>query len=65
MIVRIGITDSMRELQVELGDGAMVDEIRAALAADDGTVWLRDRHGNEFAVRTTCVAWVEVDPSAS
>lgn len=64
MIVRIGIADSIRELQVELDDETMVDEIRAALTGDDGTVWLRDQSGNELAVRTTCVAWVEVDPSA-
>ncbi len=65
MIVRIGIADSIRELRLELDDDATVDQVRAALAADHGTVWLQDRHGNEFAVRTEFVTWVEVDPSAS
>lgn len=65
MIVRIGIVDFARELRIELDDDATVDEIRTALAADDETVWwLQDRHGNEYAVRTALVSWVEVDPSA-
>lgn len=65
MIVRIGIVDVARELRIELNDDATVDEVRAALAAGDGTVWwLQDRHGNEYVVRTAQVSWVEVDPSA-
>lgn len=63
-IVRIGIVDSIRELRIELNDDAIVDEIRASLVTDGETVWLHDRHGNEFAVQPEFVAWVEVDPSA-
>lgn len=63
MIVRIGIVDSIRELRVDMGDDAVVDEIRSSLAAAGETVWLQDRYGNEFAVRTEFVTWVEVDPS--
>lgn len=63
MIVRIGIVDSLSELRVELDHDVDVDEIRSGLAVSD-IVWLRDRHGNEVAVRTSCVAWVEFDPSA-
>lgn len=64
MIIRIGIVDSIRELRVELSDDAVVEEIRASLAVDGETVWLHDRFGSEFAVRTEFVTWVEVDPSA-
>ncbi|HUF99665.1 MAG TPA: DUF3107 family protein [Ilumatobacter sp.] len=60
----MGIVDSVQELRVELTDDAMAEEVRDRLAKVGAVVWLRDRHGSEFAVRTEFVSWVEIEPSA-
>jgi hypothetical protein len=62
--VRIGVTYSPKELDIELGPDVDRDELKqrieAALAENDGVLWLRDNHGREFAVPTSKVAYVEI-----
>jgi Protein of unknown function (DUF3107) len=62
MDVRIGIVQSMKELDVELGE----DVDRAALEADitaalsSGSVlWLTDRRGRRVAIPSERIAYVE------
>ena len=69
MDVRIGIVQSMKELDIELPEDAdrqkVLDEIEAKLA-DDGTIlWLTDRKGRQVGVPVAKVAYVEVDPPVS
>ncbi|MGD0311190.1 MAG: DUF3107 domain-containing protein [Acidimicrobiales bacterium] len=69
MDVRIGIVQSMKELDIELPEDAdrqkVLDEIEAKLA-DDGTIlWLTDRKGRQVGVPVAKVAYVEVDPPSS
>lgn len=69
MDVRIGIVQSMKELDVELPDGAdraqVLADIEAALAEDGRILWLTDRKGRQVGVPVGKVAYVEVDPPSA
>jgi hypothetical protein len=62
MEIRIGIVQSMRELEVELAEGtdrdALMKEVEAALAADQ-VLWLTDRKGRRVGVPAARVAYIE------
>ena len=64
MDVRIGITQSMRELEVDLPEDTDRKKLRAdidaALAKDDGILWLTDKKGREVAVPAAKIAYVEL-----
>lgn len=64
MDVRIGITDTPKELEVELGDDtdrdAVLTDISKALDKGDGVLWLTDRRGRQVGVPVVKVAYVEV-----
>lgn len=63
MDVRIGIVQTPKELEVELGEDVdrerLLSEIEAALA-DDAVLWLTDRRGRRVGVPVAKVAYVEV-----
>jgi Protein of unknown function (DUF3107) len=63
--VRIGITNTPKELEVEMGEGAdrdqVVAEIEAALSDSAGILWLTDRRGRRIGVPSAKVAYIEVD----
>ncbi len=63
MDVRIGIVQTPKELEVELGEDVdrerLLSEIEAALAAD-AVLWLTDRRGRRVGVPVAKVAYVEV-----
>lgn len=67
MDVRIGVTHTTREIEVELDDDADRDKvvagIEAALANEDGVVWLDDRRGRRYGIPVAKVAWIEIDHS--
>ncbi len=69
MDVRIGIVQSMKELDIELPDDADHDKVLAdietALAAEGTILWLTDRKGRQVGVPVAKVAYVEVDPPVS
>jgi len=62
--VRIGIVQSPKELEVELGDQvkreAVMSDIESALSNPDGVLWLTDRKGRQVAIPVTKIAYVEV-----
>lgn len=62
MDVRIGITQTPKELELEVD--AETDEIvkliDEALGQDAGTLWLTDRKGRRVGVPAAKVAYVEV-----
>lgn len=68
MDVRIGIIQSTKELDVELGDDVtredVLADIEAALADANGVLWLTDRRGRRVGVPTAKVAYVEVGGTA-
>ena len=69
MDVRIGITQTPKELEVEMADDAdrdqVVSEIEKLLKTGDGVLWLTDRKGRRVGVPVVKVAYVEVGAPAS
>ena len=63
MDVRIGLTQTPKELEVQLGDdadaSALRDLVDAALAAGS-TLWLTDRKGRQVGVPAEKLAYVEI-----
>ena len=69
MDVRIGIVQSIKELEVELGEDvdrdAVMADIEEALSNAEGVLWLTDRKGRRVAVPVAKVAYVEVGAPVS
>ncbi len=69
MDVRIGITQTPKELEVEMPDDAdgdkVVAEIEKLLKSGDGVLWLTDRKGRRVGVPVVKVAYVEVGEPSS
>jgi hypothetical protein len=61
--VRIGIVQTAKELEVEMGDDVdrdkLLKQVEAALAGD-AVLWLTDRRGRRVGVPVEKVAYVEV-----
>ena len=68
MEVRIGIVQSMKEIDVELPDDAdrdkVVKEVEAALNSDS-VLWLTDRKGRRVGVAARRISYVELGTPAS
>ena len=65
MNIRIGMSHTPKELEIELEDGTgddVVEEITKAVTEDTGVLWLTDRKGRRVGVVTAKVAWIEVGP---
>ncbi len=64
MDVRIGVTYSPKELDLDLGDDvdrrALKKTIEDALSDDDGVLWMTDKRGREVAIPSSKVAYVEL-----
>ena len=64
MDVRIGITQTPKEIEVELSDDAERDKVLAdmekLLKTGDGVLWLTDRKGRRVGIPVAKVAYVEV-----
>jgi hypothetical protein len=62
--VRIGITQTPKEIEVELSDDADRDKVLAdiekLLKTGDGVLWLNDRRGRRVGIPVAKVAYVEV-----
>ena len=67
MDVRIGVTYSAKEIDIELGDDADRTELRAridaALGKDDGILWLTDRRGRDVGIPSEKIAYIEIGSS--
>ena len=68
MDVRIGISQLMREIEVDIDDAISRDDLKAhiseALSDDDNVLWMTDRRGREIAVPAARVAYVEIGSPA-
>ncbi len=66
MDVRIGIVQSMKELDIELPDDAdrnkVLADIEEAMGEESRILWLTDRKGRQVGVPVGKVAYIELDP---
>jgi len=62
--VRIGVTQSPKEIEVDLGEDAdpktVVKSVEDALSGDLGVLWLTDRKGRRVGIPAAKVAYVEI-----
>ena len=68
MEIRIGIVQSMKEIEIELADDAdrdtVIAQVESALQSES-VLWLTDRKGRKVGVPALRVAYVEVGVPAS
>lgn len=64
MDVRIGVTYTAKELDIELPADATGEDVQAqvdeALTGDAAMLWLTDKKGRRFGVPTEKLAYVEI-----
>ena len=69
MDVRIGIVQSMKELEVELPDGtdqaALSAQVEEAMSEANNVLWLTDRRGKRIGVPSARIAYVELGENES
>ena len=67
MDVRIGIIQTIKELEIELPEGTKREDVLAdvekALGQPDGVLWLTDKRDRSVAVPSARIAYVEVGSS--
>jgi len=67
--VRIGVTYTGKELEVELADDtdreAIAKQIDAAVAGTSPVLWLTDRKGKTVGVPSEKIAYIEIGRSTS
>lgn len=63
MDVRIGVSQSPKELDVELPDDADVATLKADIdkaLADGSTLWITDRKGRQVGIPAEKIAYLEI-----
>lgn len=66
MEVRIGVTQTPREIEIEVADtdrDKVVQDIESSLANGEGVLWLTDRRGRTVGVPSAKVAYIEISPT--
>lgn len=63
MDVRIGVSQTPKEIDVELPDDVDADAVKALLdkaLADGASLWLTDRKGRQVGVPAEKIAYIEI-----
>ena len=64
MDVRIGVINTVKEIDVELASDVDRDKVRkqidSVLADESGVLWLTDRTGRDIAVPAAKIAYIEI-----
>ena len=68
MDIRIGITQALREIALEVEDDAKAREalkssVDAALKGETETLWITDKKGRDIAIPSAKIAYVEIGSS--
>ena len=62
--VRIGVTYTPKEIDVELGSDADAAAVKAdieqALANENGVLWLTDKRGRQVGIPVSKLAYIEI-----
>ncbi|HVM08640.1 MAG TPA: DUF3107 domain-containing protein [Acidimicrobiales bacterium] len=65
MEIRIGVTQTPREIEVDLEDGdaaALRSQVESAVGSETGMLWLTDRRGRTVGVPAAKIAYIEISP---
>ncbi|MFV2039586.1 MAG: DUF3107 domain-containing protein [Acidimicrobiales bacterium] len=68
MIVRIGVSDTPKELEVEMDDDAVAQikaDVESVMTEAEGVLWLTDRHGRQIGVPAARIAYVDLGEPGS
>ena len=64
MEIRIGVTYSPKEIEIEMDDDAagdaLVEQISASVGEDGSMLWLTDRKGRRVGIPTAKLAYIEI-----
>ena len=64
MDVRIGVTQSPKEIEVELSGDADAAKVKAdiekSMGQEDGVLWLTDKRGRQVGIPVGKVAYIEI-----
>lgn len=63
MDVRIGVSQTAKEIEIELEDDAEAKTVRADLdkaLTDEATFWITDKKGRQVGVPAAKIAYVEI-----
>ncbi len=64
MEIRIGVTYSPKEIEIDMDDDsagdALVEQISASVGEDGSMLWLTDKKGRRVGVPTAKLAYVEI-----
>ena len=63
MDVRIGVSQTAKEIDVELPDGVDADSVKSTLdkaLADGGSFWLTDKKGRQVGIPAEKIAYIEI-----
>ncbi|HEX2047852.1 MAG TPA: DUF3107 domain-containing protein [Acidimicrobiales bacterium] len=64
MEIRIGVTYSPKEIEIDLEDevagDALVEQITASVGDENAMLWLTDRKGRRVGIPTAKLAYVEI-----
>ena len=63
MDVRIGVTQTPKEIDVEMPDGTDADALKADVdkaLADGATLWVTDRKGSQIGIPAEKIAYIEI-----
>lgn len=63
MDVRIGLAESVRELNIEMSNDEPVDAVKESLESamsGSGMVWLTDKRGREYGFAAERITYVEI-----
>lgn len=67
MEIRIGIVDSPQVIEIEMAEGADLDDVKSKVESAMGgkldVVWFEDRRQRNIAVPGLRIAFVEISPS--
>jgi hypothetical protein len=61
--VRIGITQSVREVELDMDDDkrdSLKKDVAAAMASGDTVLWLTDKKGRTVGVAAAKIAYIEI-----
>ena len=67
MHVRIGVTYSPREIEIEMPDDSDPDAVKAAVEesmSNGGMLWLTDRKGHKVGVAVDKLAYIDLGTAA-